>query len=311
MAFAADDNRSICKRRWPRTRAPARTVHVSSVHAALQMHLRLAMQAYGGDLVLPQGEAQELLPAQESQADESVAAEAMATGESARESSGVHRVQLSEGAGQLAPAAAPHGADELAAAPPDPLQMLAATVAGCTACVLHKSRDRTVFGEGNPRAEVFFVGEAPGANEDKSGRPFVGEAGQLLTRIINGAMGLRRKDVYIANVVKCRPPANRTPLPDEAGACLGHLQQQLELIAPKVIVCLGRTAAHHLLGRPESVGALRGKALDYRGTPVVVTWHPAFLLRDASHKPQTWQDIMRVNQLLGRPEKPAPVQEET
>jgi len=175
----------------------------------------------------------------------------------------------------------------------------------CTKCKLHQGRQTVVFGEGSPHAEVLFVGEAPGATEDRTGRPFVGEAGQLLDRILTGAMGLQRQDVYIANVNKCRPPGNRAPEADEVAACLPFLRQQIALLRPRVIVCLGRTAAHNLLGTTEPMRDLRGRDLAYDGTPVVVTWHPAYLLRDPSHKRETWDDIKRVNRLLGRPEVPA------
>lgn len=175
----------------------------------------------------------------------------------------------------------------------------------CTKCRLHQGRQHVVFGEGNPSARVMFVGEAPGAKEDQTGRPFVGPAGQLLDRILSGAMGLQRGEVYIANINKCRPPGNRVPQPDEVAACLPFLRQQIALVRPEVIVCLGRTAAHNLLGTTEPMHALRGRPLAYEGVPVVVTWHPAFLLRDASHKRETWDDIKRVNRLLGLPERPA------
>lgn len=196
----------------------------------------------------------------------------------------------------------------LASTPPDEvvaaLQQLRAEVTPCTRCKLHQGRRHAVFGEGNPRAQVMFVGEAPGAVEDQTGRPFVGPAGQLLDRIISGAMGLQRSDVFIANINKCRPPGNREPEPDEVAACLPFLKTQIELIRPKVIVCLGRTAAQNLLGSTESTTRLRGRELQYCGVPVVVTWHPAYLLRDPSHKRETWEDIKRVNRLLGRPEVP-------
>ena len=149
-----------------------------------------------------------------------------------------------------------------------------------------------------------FVGEAPGAKEDQTGRPFVGPAGQLLDRILSGAMGLQRGEVYIANINKCRPPGNRQPQPDEVAACLPFLRQQIALVRPEVIVCLGRTAAHNLLGMTEPMHALRGRPLEYEGVPVVVTWHPAYLLRDPGHKRETWDDIKRVNRLLGLPERP-------
>jgi uracil-DNA glycosylase family 4 len=186
------------------------------------------------------------------------------------------------------------------------LQALRSEVHACTRCKLHGSRRHAVFGEGNPRARVMFVGEAPGATEDQTGRPFVGAAGQLLDRIIQGAMGLRREDVYIANINKCRPPGNREPEPDEVAACLPYLRQQIERIRPEVIVCLGRVAAQNLLGSDESTTRLRGRTHDYLGVPVIVTWHPAYLLRDPSHKRETWDDIKRVNRLLGLPDVPPP-----
>lgn len=197
-----------------------------------------------------------------------------------------------------ATAASAHGSDA------NPIETLRAETFACRKCTLCESRKTVVFGEGNPSPEVLFVGEAPGAVEDQTGRPFVGPAGQLLDKILQGAMGLRREDVYIANVNKCRPPGNRAPEPDEVAACLPFLKRQVELLAPRVIVALGRVAAHNLLGRTEAMRDLRGRDLDYGGIPVVVTWHPAFLLRDPSHKRETWEDIKRVNRLLGRPEVP-------
>lgn len=184
------------------------------------------------------------------------------------------------------------------------LQALRNEVLPCTRCKLSQGRTHTVFGEGNPRARVMFIGEAPGAREDQTGRPFVGDAGQLLDRIITGAMGLQRQDVYIANINKCRPPGNRAPEPDEVAACLPFLRQQIEIVRPEVLVCLGRTAAQNLLSTTASTTALRGRELEYLGIPVVVTWHPAYLLREPAHKRETWEDIKRVNRLLGRPEVP-------
>lgn len=207
-------------------------------------------------------------------------------------------------AAPAAPRPTPVIAPTAAAAAPDPLTTLRTEVLACTRCKLHVDRTNVVFGEGNPRARVLFVGEAPGATEDRTGRPFVGPAGQLLDRILNGAMGLQRSDVFIANINKCRPPGNRAPEADEVAACLPYLKQQVDLIRPEVIVCLGRTAAQNLLGTTASTTALRGRTLDYHGTPVVVTWHPAYLLRDPSHKRETWDDIKRVNALLGLPEVP-------
>lgn len=184
------------------------------------------------------------------------------------------------------------------------LAALRAEVLPCTKCKLHTTRTTVVFGEGNPRAEVMFLGEAPGMNEDRTGRPFVGAAGQLLDRILENAMGMRRDEVYIANVNKCRPPGNRQPEADEVAACLPFLRQQIGIVKPKVLVCLGRTAAQSLLGTTASTTALRTQTLTYLDIPVVVTWHPAYLLRDPSHKRETWDDIKRVNRLLGRPEVP-------
>lgn len=184
------------------------------------------------------------------------------------------------------------------------LAALQRDLADCRRCKLCQGRKQVVFGEGNPRARVMFVGEAPGAVEDQTGRPFVGPAGQLLDRIIEGAMGLRRQDVFIGNINKCRPPNNREPEADEVAACLPYLRQQVELVQPEAIVALGRVAAHNLLGTTLPMRALRGRELQYEGIPVVVTWHPAYLLRDPSHKRETWEDIKRLNRLLGLPEVP-------
>jgi len=199
------------------------------------------------------------------------------------------------------PMAAPAVAD-----PAAQLQELRGLVQPCTRCKLHEGRQHAVFGEGDPAADVMFIGEAPGAREDQTGRPFVGEAGQLLDRILTGAMGLQRREVYIANINKCRPPGNRVPEPDEVAACLPFLRQQIAIVRPKVLVCLGRTAAQNLLATTASTTALRGRDLDYEGIPVVVTWHPAYLLREPAHKRETCEDIKRVNRLLGRPEVPPP-----
>jgi uracil-DNA glycosylase family 4 len=207
------------------------------------------------------------------------------------------------------PAASTAGGSAAAAAS-DPVAAGLATlrreILACTRCPLHAGREQAVPGEGNPHADVLFVGEAPGASEDRAGRPFVGPSGELLDRILANAMGLQRSDVYIANVAKCRPPGNRTPEPNEVAACLPYLQQQIDWIRPKVIVCLGRVAAQNLLGVDDAVSRLRGRDLAYRDIPVVVTWHPAYLLREPAAKRDTWDDIKRVNRLLGRPEVPTP-----
>ena len=258
--------------RWLRRGTADRTRSVVLDPSQLQQHLELAAAAYGADLPLPVGTA---------------APRALSTPAEAR------------AAHLEAPPAGRPEADAVAA-----LQALRAEVMPCTKCKLHQGRQHVVFGEGNPKARVMFVGEAPGAKEDQTGRPFVGPAGQLLDRILSGAMGLQRGEVYIANINKCRPPGNRVPQPDEVAACLPFLRRQIALVRPEVIVCLGRTAAHNLLGTAEPMHALRGRPLAYEGVPVVVTWHPAFLLRDASHKRETWEDIKRVNRLLGLPEVP-------
>jgi len=171
----------------------------------------------------------------------------------------------------------------------------------CVRCPLHKGRRNIVFGEGNPRARVVFIGEGPGADEDRQGRPFVGRAGQLLTRMI-AAMGLDRSQVYIANVVKCRPPENRDPDAVEIQTCFPFLEEQIAAISPEVIVTLGRIAAHTLLGTRESISSLRGRFSDRKGIPVMPTYHPSFLLRqepDRRFKAEAWSDLQKVMELLG------------
>jgi uracil-DNA glycosylase len=266
----------------------------------LQQHLEHLAAAYGADLVLPAGRAEpRQAPEPPAVANAPQPSPPPAPPPPRAEPIAAAAAPVPPPMRTPTPVPAPAGVDVAAA-----LQALRATVMPCTRCKLHEGRRHVVFGEGNPRAEVMFVGEAPGAVEDQTGRPFVGPAGQLLDRIITGAMGLQRTDVFIANINKCRPPGNREPEPDEVAACLPFLRQQLELIRPKVIVCLGRTAAQNLLGSKESTTRLRGRDLEYQGVPVVVTWHPAYLLRDPSHKRETWEDIKRVNRLLGRPEVP-------
>jgi DNA polymerase len=181
---------------------------------------------------------------------------------------------------------------------------LRTAVLPCSKCQLHKGANQVVFGEGNPNARVLFVGEAPGEAEDDTGRPFVGPSGKLLDKIIEKAMGMRREDVFIANVNKCRPPENRDPEPLEIASCLPWLRDQIKIINPEVIVTLGRVAMWNLLGITDSMGRMRGKELDYEGIPVVATWHPAYLLRKPAAKADTWADIKRVNGLLGNPEVP-------
>ena len=169
----------------------------------------------------------------------------------------------------------------------------------CTRCKLHEQgRKQIVFGVGNPKADLMFVGEGPGADEDAQGEPFVGRAGQLLNKMIE-AMGLKREDVYIANVVKCRPPGNRTPERDECETCSPFLMRQVEAIKPKAIVALGAVAAKNLLGLNETMANMRGRWYDFRGTQLRVTYHPAFLLRDPRQKSEAWKDLQEVMKYLG------------
>jgi len=168
----------------------------------------------------------------------------------------------------------------------------------CTRCKLHKARHTIVFGDGNPNADLVFVGEGPGADEDAQGLPFVGRAGKLLTQMIE-AMGLQRKDVYICNVVKCRPPENRTPEKDEVSACSPFLLRQLDSINPKVIVCLGSVAAQTLLETNRGISHFRGEWLDFRGHKLMATYHPAYLLRNPSAKSEVWKDLQKVMAELG------------
>lgn len=179
------------------------------------------------------------------------------------------------------------------------LRAVAEEAQGCTACGLCRARNKVVFGDGDGEADLMFVGEGPGAQEDRQGLPFVGPAGQLLTRIIQ-AIDLGREDVYITNVVKCRPPNNRDPQPDETAACRSFLDRQVDLIAPRVIVALGRVAAQQLLGTTNSLGRLRGTWHEARGVPVRVTYHPAALLRNPSYRRPVWEDMQVVrDRLLG------------
>ena len=180
------------------------------------------------------------------------------------------------------------------------LANLQENVAGCTKCRLHEQRTQTVFARGTGKSGLCFVGEGPGADEDEQGLPFVGKAGQLLDRMIS-AMGLLRDDVYVCNIVKCRPPNNRKPMPDEATACRPYLERQLELLKPEVIVALGATAVEGLLGISEGITRLRGKWKLYRGTvPVMPTFHPAYLLRNPSAKHPVWEDMCEVLRHMGR-----------
>ena len=182
--------------------------------------------------------------------------------------------------------------------PAEALAGVKAFIGECTRCKLSGlGRTQVVFGVGNPGADLMFVGEAPGADEDVQGVPFVGRAGQLLTKIIE-AIGLRREDVYIANVIKCRPPQNRNPEPDEIETCEPFLFQQIDVIKPKVIVTLGKFAAQCLLRSEEPISRLRGRLFDYRGAKLIPTFHPAYLLRNPSSKREVWEDMKLVKKLL-------------
>jgi uracil-DNA glycosylase len=222
-----------------------------------------------------------------------------------------------EGAGRAAPATEDVGtelaprADQVDLAPPPehqtiiplaPADALAAVRADigpdCSRCKLHRlGRKQVVFGVGNPNADLMFVGEAPGADEDQQGIPFVGRAGQLLTKIIE-AIELKREDVYIANVIKCRPPQNRNPEQDEVETCEPFLFQQIDIIKPKVIVALGTFAARALLRTLDPISRLRGRVYDYRGAKLLPTFHPAYLLRNPASKREVWEDMKRVRSLL-------------
>ena len=191
---------------------------------------------------------------------------------------------------------APGQAEDPIADDGNALEIFRQQICDCSKCSLCSTRQNFVFGAGNPAAGIMFVGEAPGADEDRQGEPFVGAAGQLLNKIIS-AMDLRREDVYICNILKCRPPNNRDPQPDEIEQCEPYLKRQIELIQPKVICTLGRFAAQTLLRNSDSMGHMRGQSHQYEGIPLVATYHPAALLRNAQWKRPTWEDMKRVRQI--------------
>ena len=177
------------------------------------------------------------------------------------------------------------------------LEQIRAEIGECTRCRLCEGRTKIVFGVGNPKAELMFIGEGPGRDEDIQGEPFVGRAGVLLNKIIE-AMGMKRSDIYIANIVKCRPPENRAPLPDEVAMCIPFLQQQIETIKPKVIVCLGAVAYKNLLQTEEGISRVRGEWLEYKNIKVMPTYHPAYLLRNPEAKKPVWEDMKKVRDFL-------------
>ena len=187
--------------------------------------------------------------------------------------------------------------------PRETLEEVRGDLGECTRCKLHRGRTTIVFGSGNPQAEVVFVGEGPGADEDAQGLPFVGRAGQLLTEMINNSAArmkvpLRRENTYICNIIKCRPPNNRTPEKEEVETCSPFLLRQLDAIRPRAIVALGATAVRVLLNNNESMGRLRGRWFDYRGAQLLVTYHPAYLLRDPSKKREAWDDMQTLLRFL-------------
>jgi DNA polymerase len=178
------------------------------------------------------------------------------------------------------------------------LQTIREDIGDCIRCKLHKGRTKIVFGDGHPQAKLLFIGEGPGRDEDLQGLPFVGRAGKLLTQMIE-AMGLRRSDVYICNVVKCRPPENRAPEKDEVAACSPFLFRQIDLVAPQVIVCLGSIAAQTILETTRGISQFRGQWLEFRGRKLMATYHPAYLLRNPAAKSEVWKDLQKVMAELG------------
>jgi uracil-DNA glycosylase len=185
---------------------------------------------------------------------------------------------------------------------------LKAAVRECTACTLHSKRTQTVFGVGDEAADWLFIGEGPGAEEDARGEPFVGQAGRLLDNML-AAIGLRRgQDVYIANIVKCRPPGNRTPEPAEAHACESYLLRQIALLRPRLLIALGKTAASNLLNTESSIGSLRGRLHEWRGLPLIVTYHPAYLLRTLGDKAKAWEDLCFARETMERLKAQSPAQ---
>jgi uracil-DNA glycosylase family 4 len=196
----------------------------------------------------------------------------------------------------LQPLASPAGTTEVAAMEWEALRQ---QVMSCTQCPLHETRTQAVFGVGNPQADLLIIGEAPGADEDRQGEPFVGRAGQLLNEMLR-AVGMSRESVYIANILKCRPPNNRDPKPEEAAACLGYLYRQIALIQPKLILAVGRIAAQRLLQTDTPLGRLRQQrhVLAQTQTPLIVTYHPAYLLRSPLDKRKAWQDLLFVQKTI-------------
>jgi uracil-DNA glycosylase family 4 len=201
-------------------------------------------------------------------------------------------------AATILPATAPSLFEAIERVAGDTLPRIREDIGDCTRCKLHKGRTKIVFGTGNPNADLMFVGEGPGRDEDLSGEPFVGRAGKLLTDMIK-AMGLQREDVYIANVVKCRPPENRLPEKDEITTCSPFLMRQIDAIKPKVICTLGSCSAQTLLQTAQGISKFRGEWFDFRGAKLMPTYHPAYLLRNPAAKPEVWKDLQKVMAVLG------------
>jgi DNA polymerase len=183
---------------------------------------------------------------------------------------------------------------------PNSLETLEKTVAGCHLCELSKHRHKTVFGEGNPHARLMFVGEGPGATEDSTGRPFVGRAGELLSKMIENVLLIPRTDVYIANIVKCRPPGNRVPSESEAFSCRPYLLKQIELIQPEIIMTLGATAYRYLTNDESPISKIRGNAIQAKGYTLIPTFHPSYLLRNPSAKSMAFEDLKMVKEMMAR-----------
>ncbi len=206
--------------------------------------------------------------------------------------------QKSAPSATILPGSAPSLFEAIERVADDTLPRIREDIGDCTRCKLHKGRTKIVFGTGNPNADLMFVGEGPGRDEDLSGEPFVGRAGKLLTDMIK-AMGLQREDVYIANVVKCRPPENRLPEKDEITTCSPFLMRQIDAIKPKVICTLGSCSAQTLLQTAQGISKLRGEWFDFRGAKLMPTYHPAYLLRNPAAKPEVWKDLQKVMAVLG------------
>jgi len=188
--------------------------------------------------------------------------------------------------------------DELNLTLPNTLEALQKQAQNCHLCELSKSRQKVVFGEGNPHTDLLFIGEAPGATEDSSGKPFVGRSGELLTKMIENVLGISRSDVYITNIVKCRPPNNQVPTPTQAHTCQPYLLKQIELIKPKLIVTLGATAYHYLTSDETEISKIRGTLHTQDGYSIIPTYHPSYLLRNPSAKKEVFEDLLKVKNLM-------------